>query len=148
MLLDLGCGCNKAPGYEGLDKVPFPGVTYVHDLEVIPWPFADSSVDGLRARHVLEHIHNLIDVMNEAHRILKPGAKFHIYVPMVVDSVGQIHPEAFQDPTHVRFFVPETWSYFTGRRETQMYGILPWQRLHYEEADWEAYVILEKVCTS
>jgi len=146
--LDLGCGLHKKPNCLGVDRTYLPGVDYVHDLEETPWPFKDGQFEALYATHLLEHIANLIPFMNEAHRILKPGGKFEIYVPLAIDVDGGIHPGAFQDPTHVRFFVKESFSYFTGRAETVPYGILPWVLEHYEErtrgGNMEAVAVLKK----
>jgi hypothetical protein len=72
----------------------------VHDLESFPWPWPDSSVDEIRANHVLEHLGKdagvFIGVMKEMYRVCKGGAKIEIVVP---------HPRSddfMNDPTHVR----------------------------------------------
>lgn len=108
--LDLGCGNNKKPSFIGIDKELFPGnVDVVTDLDVpgMALPYTDDSVDEIRAEHFLEHIHNLFPLMNECFRVLKPGGKFEIIVPLAES------PMAFGDPTHVRFFTGETFHYFT-----------------------------------
>ncbi len=148
MILNLGCGSNNREGQVGVDKLHLPGVDYVWDLENTPWPFDDESCKGIISHHVLEHINNIIPFMNEAHRILKDDCQFAIIVPLVMDESGQFHKEAFQDPTHVRFFVKESFSYFTGRAETVPYGILPWVQVEYKEivndGGAQAIVILQK----
>jgi len=48
-----------------------------------------------------------VAVMNECWRVLKPGGFMDIEVPTVGGN------GAFQDPTHRRFMVPETWEYFS-----------------------------------
>ncbi len=106
MKVDLGCGRAKAPGFAGMDRVALPGVDVVHDLEDVPWPFPDASVEALRASHVLEHVRDLIPVIEEAHRVLVPGGSFEIIVPHW-DTDG-----AHQDPTHLRFFAPGSFDYF------------------------------------
>lgn len=70
-------------------------------------PYGDDSVDEIRAFHFLEHIHNLFSLMNECHRVLKPGKTMDIIVPSAES------PMAFEDPTHVRFFTGGTFHYFT-----------------------------------
>lgn len=53
-----------------------------HDITE-PYPLPDDCVDSYQAEDVLEHIeyHEMIPVLNEIHRILKPGALFRISVP-------------------------------------------------------------------
>lgn len=105
--LDLGCGRVKLPGYIGMDRLPLPGVDVVHDLEILPWPLGDSSFDFVHCSHVLEHLENLVAVMEEVHRILRPGGSLFVRVPYYRS------PGAFQDPTHKRFFTEKTFEYFT-----------------------------------
>lgn len=108
MNIELGCGAFKNPGFKGLDKIPGPGVDIVCDLEDgIPLP--DNSVDLVCASHILEHINNLMGLMDEIHRVCKPGADVAICVPHY-KSIG-----AWQDPTHVRAFTELTFSYWDPR---------------------------------
>lgn len=76
------------------------------DLESGYLPFEDGSADEIEADQVFEHIRNFIPLMNEIHRILKPGGRLRANMPLA----GTV--QAFQDPTHVRFFVPETFAYW------------------------------------
>ncbi len=107
MKVDLGCGLAKPKGYIGTDKVSLPGVDTVFDLEKRPWPFPSESVSELRASHVLEHIHDLIAFMEEAHRVLVPHGLFEIIVP------AWTSPGAFEDPTHARYFTDRTFDHFS-----------------------------------
>ena len=54
IMLDLGCGPNKNQGFTGIDRGEFDGVDIVRDL-CRGLPFADSSIDGIMAKHILEH---------------------------------------------------------------------------------------------
>jgi hypothetical protein len=96
MKLDLGCGRLKLEGYIGVDSAPIPEVDVVHDLTIVPWPFADVSVDAVHSSHFFEHLTapQRIAMMHELHRIMKPGAEARIVTPYW-NSVG-----AIQDPTH------------------------------------------------
>lgn len=96
-LLDLGCGAKKPPGALGLDRYPFPGVDILADLED-GLPFRDGVFDEVRAVHVLEHVHNLVHLMNELYRVLRPGGVLRVLTP------HWRHANAVIDPTHVRFF--------------------------------------------
>jgi SAM-dependent methyltransferase len=69
-------------------------------------PFADDEFDIIVASHTLEHIRNILPLMQELHRVAKPGALFHIRVPFGGCSI------AFEDPTHVRQFFPKSFEYF------------------------------------
>lgn len=94
-----------------------------------PWPTADDSVDAIRAAHVMEHIpagEPRLAVMNEAHRVLRPGGVFEIRVPNCLS--GTWH--AFADPTHVSFWCVESFHYFDGLFAANAdYGIRPWTTL-------------------
>jgi predicted SAM-dependent methyltransferase len=72
LVLDIGCGKNKTPGAIGLDSRPFPGVDIVADLEG-KLPIPDNTYDVVYANQVLEHVYDLVGLMHELHRILKPG---------------------------------------------------------------------------
>ena len=110
MNIELGCGGNKNPGFKGLDKRPGPGVDIVCDLEEgIPLP--DNSVDLVSASHILEHITNIMGLMDEIYRVCKPNASIAICVPHY-KSIG-----AWQDPTHVRPFTEYTFFYWDPRHD-------------------------------
>lgn len=98
-VLNLGCGKVRIPGSIGVDRVKIEGyVDIVHDLDILPYPFEDNSIDEIHLYHVLEHLHSPIRKLEELHRILKPGGVLHIRVPHF-SSMG-----AFTDVTHVRPF--------------------------------------------
>ena len=58
--LDVGCGINKYPGAIGIDRNPATRADVLCDLDRVPYPFADSSFDQLRAIHVIEHVSDVI----------------------------------------------------------------------------------------
>ena len=78
--LDLGCGRHKREGFLGVDSSPDCGADVVHDLNVIPWPFEDASVDEVNCSHFLEHLDGAerIVFMNELYRVMKPGGLLSI----------------------------------------------------------------------
>jgi hypothetical protein len=55
---------------------------------------------------VIEHIRNLIGLMEEVYRISRPGGTVEVVVPYYT-SRG-----AFRDPTHVRYITEDTFQYF------------------------------------
>lgn len=105
-ILDLGCGAQKQhAGAIGLDCYRLPGVDLLAHLER-GLPIASDRVDQVYAVHVLEHVHALVPLMNEIHRVLKPDGVLHVMVPhwQFINAVA--------DPTHVRLFCAQTFKYF------------------------------------
>ena len=113
--LNLGCGKNPRLGYINVDISDQVNADIVADLNVLPWPWDDNSIDEIFTQDCFEHLSpigrvngqaNIIAVMGEVFRILKPGGKVEIIVP---STEG---PGAFQDPTHVTFWNRNTFMYF------------------------------------
>ena len=55
-ILDVGCGINKKAGAIGVDRNLASRADVIADLDRFPYPFRDSSFDGLQAVHVIEHL--------------------------------------------------------------------------------------------
>ena len=80
--LDLGCGPNKRSGFIGVD---------LHDAADLRWdlrwglPFPDASVSMIRSDHFFEHleIENVVALLRECHRVLKPGGLLDYSVPHI-----------------------------------------------------------------
>ncbi len=104
-VIDLGCGPNKIAGAIGVDLRGDRGVDLLCDIER-PLPFKTSSVDVIWLRHVVEHVRDLIGLMEEVYRIARHGAAVEVVVPYYT-SRG-----AFRDPTHVRYITEDTFQYF------------------------------------
>lgn len=105
--LHLGCGNDIKQDFINLDSVKLPGVDIVHDLNKFPWPFKQNVFEKIISISTLEHLENLIKVMEEIHRISKNEAIIEIRVPHF-SSLG-----AFKDPTHKIFFSYYSFDYFT-----------------------------------
>lgn len=105
-ILDLGCGNKKCAGAVGIDINPRSDADVIHDLNSFPYPFADSSFDEIIADNILEHLDDVVAVMEELSRIGKPGALTKIIVPYFRARW------AFIDPTHKRQFTAESFSFF------------------------------------
>ncbi len=131
--IDLGCGKHKRPQLQGVDNAVSGENILDADIEQgleCEAPFLDVIV----ADNILEHINNLIPLMNDCHDALHSTGRMHIRVPSATTSA------AFQDPTHVRFFVPETFDYFNvahmrWREYGCTYGIKPWHVVYNRMAD-------------
>jgi SAM-dependent methyltransferase len=94
----------------GLSWTKLQGVDVVADLEKCatdPIPLESDSVDEFLLRHVIEHIHASLEMMQELYRLAKPNAFATIVVPF-----GASDP-AWEDPTHVRAYFPGSFDYFS-----------------------------------
>jgi SAM-dependent methyltransferase len=97
-VLDVGCGSAKAPGAVGLDISPETQADIVHDLNVFPYPIEDSSFDQVLMQDVLEHVREPIRVLDELHRVLRPGGRLKLRTPHFSSLL------AYSDPTHQHYF--------------------------------------------
>ncbi|NNE44312.1 MAG: methyltransferase domain-containing protein [Gemmatimonadetes bacterium] len=104
-ILDVGCGNDKLPGAVGLDRGGAEA-DIRHDLDHLPWPVEADAFDLIRCQDVLEHLDDLVAVMEEIHRVARPGAEVRIRVPHF-SSV-----QAFTDITHRHFFSTESFQVF------------------------------------
>lgn len=110
-VLDLGCGTRKRPGSVGIDCNPASKADIIHDLNVTPYPFKSSEFDEIYVDNVLEHLDNVLAVMEELHRISGPGALVKIVVPYFRSRWACI------DPTHKHFFTAGSFDYFDENSE-------------------------------
>ena len=128
--LDIGCGTVPRNPYGrtevyAVDLAVPPGLDPARfrraNLVVEPIPFDDSSFDSVSAFDFLEHLPRLlptpdgrstrlpfIELMDEIHRVLKPGGLFYALTPAFPGD------EAFVDPTHVNPISAGTSRYFCG----------------------------------
>lgn len=75
-------------------------------------PFPADSIESIISHHCLEHLdRGFIRLMDECHRILKPGGIFRVIVPLFPSHT------AISDPDHRRYFTPETFNAFCGDGE-------------------------------
>jgi SAM-dependent methyltransferase len=110
MRLNVGCGRRTMEGWTNLDVVDIPGVDVVADLDACktsPLPFPDDYFDEFLLSHVIEHIKEPLPLMQELWRIAKPGALMTILVPHGASD------DAWEDPTHVRAYFPQSFGYFS-----------------------------------
>jgi len=124
-LLDLGGAHGCPPGYTSLD---------IADADICcdirkGLPFADSSVGCVRAYDFFEHVPRCssvdcdhgasgqglctVGLMNELYRVLVPGGWVISRTPST-DGRG-----AFQDPTHVSFWNPNSFWYYTRHEQAR-----------------------------
>lgn len=106
--LHLGCGRTILEGWVNLDCVDGPGIV-VADLDACgttPLPFDDDTFEEVFASHLIEHIKNPLPLMQELHRVCVNNAKAVFRCPNGASD------DAFEDPTHVRQYFPNSFMYF------------------------------------
>lgn len=113
-ILEIGCGKAKTKGAIGVDICRTEATDAICDLNDV-LPFVDSVFDRIYAVDVLEHLGDIKRVMEEVHRVAKPGAEFFIRVPHFSST------QAYGDFTHRHFFNTESFNYFTGGFEQYDY---------------------------
>jgi SAM-dependent methyltransferase len=94
-----------------VDRCPLAHVDVVHDLNVVPWPFEDSSVEHIMAIDLVEHLDDVVAFMDECWRILMPGGTLSI------QAVSWQSENLWRDPTHKRGFHQDTFLYFDPRTD-------------------------------
>jgi len=130
--LNIGAGYKRIRDFINIDSVQTGVTDVVMDIEKDHLPYDDNSVDEIYCYEVLEHLENIIFVMNEMWRVMKPGGTLKGKVPGTWSG-------SIADPTHKRIFVPESFDYFTGinpehpeqpaRPKSANYGIKPWSKI-------------------
>ncbi len=98
------------PGWTNLDVVAGEGVDVVADLDACthtPLPFETDSVEEFLGSHLLEHIQHSLPLMQELHRIARPGARAVFHLPYGSSD------DAHEDPTHVRQYFLNSFGYFS-----------------------------------
>lgn len=132
--LDIGCGTTprnpfKADEVFGIDirEDLARNIRYA-DLAVEPIPYGDDAFDYVTAYEFLEHVPRVlyaptrrfpfVELMNEIHRVLKPGGVLLSHTPAFP------YAQAFQDPTHVNIITEATFpNYFDDQKTwARMYG--------------------------
>ena len=109
--LNLGSGFDYDINYINidLDDNQFK-VDLKLNLETAKLPYKDNSVDIVKACHILEHVQNFMPLMKEIWRVLKHEGILYIRVPEFPCAA------VIADPTHCRFFVPESFYLWTDNR--------------------------------
>ena len=107
VVLDVGCGRDKVRGAMGIDCAESALADIRHDLNIYPWPLAESSMDAVVMRNFIEHAQDVVRLMEEVHRILRPGGHVLITTP----HFSSVY--SYQDPTHRWHFAFDSLEYFT-----------------------------------
>jgi len=111
-LLDVGCG-NKPTTKDGFITIGFDLRTMTKAAVVgnveHPLPFASNVFDEIYCYNILEHVHKIIQLLEELYRVGKPGAIIKILSPHFSGM------DAHQDITHVRGFGSRAFYPFIGK---------------------------------
>lgn len=136
MQLLLGCGSARVkklarPGHEEwsglvtLDLNADHAPDVVHDLNNLPLPFPDNSIEEIHAYDVLEHVGQQGDwrtffaQFSEFWRLLEPGGQLFAISPHPTS------PWAWGDPGHTRVLSPEMLVYLCQPQYDAQVGITP-----------------------
>lgn len=96
--LNLGSGERRIDGFLNVDCVPLAGVDILADLNEPLAELPNDSVEAVYARHTLEHVGKLTELLAELHRVTRADGRIEVIVPHFSNPYG------YSDPTHVRFF--------------------------------------------
>lgn len=88
--LHLGSGNNYLAGFVNVDNNTHLKTDVACDLNLYPYPFEDSEFDEVLADHIIEHLDDPLDFIQEIYRISKNNAKVTIKCPHF--SCNWIHP--------------------------------------------------------
>jgi len=105
-VLDVGCGRDKFPGSDGIDYAVNSVADVMHDLDDFPYPIPDDTYEVILCRNVIEHVPDVVGLMEEIHRVGKNGADVIITTPHFSSLYS------YQDPTHVRHLAYDSMEYF------------------------------------
>ncbi|MFC2076385.1 methyltransferase domain-containing protein [candidate division KSB1 bacterium] len=106
-VLDLGSGLKvRVPGACRLDRSLDGKPTVVADLDRHSLPFLDRSFDRILCIQILEHFSDIPRIMDELHRLCRPGGTLEIVTPHFS------HRNAFTDPTHKHQFGARSFDFF------------------------------------
>ncbi len=106
MKLNLGCGNKQIDGFVGVDRIKTKTTDVIHNLNIFPYPFPENCATEIILDNVLEHLDDVIAVMEELYRLAAPNAVIIIKVPYFKSN------SAFTDPTHKHFFTETSFKYF------------------------------------
>jgi len=113
MKLNIGCGRTPLKGWLNVDCMAAVGEDSIVDIianldaDQVKLPLEDDSCDEFLLSHVLEHINKPLPLMEELHRIAKPGALAVVRCPYGSSD------DAWEDPTHVRPYFMNSFGYFS-----------------------------------
>jgi len=113
--LNFGCGKDIRKDYINMDIVKIDGVDVIHNFNKFPYPFKDNTFEEVYCKHVLESVKELVNVMEELHRICKNGAIIKVYD--IYYNCSGVH----NDPYLIRSFNDNSFNFLEKDYETSFY---------------------------
>lgn len=129
-LLEIGCGSGQTLNFmnrlgwrvQGLDfdaisvrKAQSKGINvHLGTLEEQKYP--DNHFDSIIMSHVIEHVHEPLNILSESKRILKPGGQLTIATPNSKSLGHMLFKDSWrglEPPRHLHVFSPESLNYLT-----------------------------------
>lgn len=141
--LNIGCGpvSRWIPNTEGLDIIDF-GQKYVSSIFKFEPPY---QYDVIFAHHFFEHFLDTVTLMEKVGSMLKIGGALDIRVPTLP------YPQAYVDPTHVKYIPKQADVFFGYFTDKSMAGHC-YTKCKFEivgmESDrfeWETHICLKRI---
>jgi len=106
--LNLGCGELPQSSCLNVDKRRTSIVDVIADLDLkgFYFPFKDEQFEAVYIIDVIEHLDDVIKVMEEIHRVLKPGGR------VFIRTTYWRTENSFTDPTHKHYFTEKSFDFF------------------------------------
>lgn len=80
-----------------------------NEEQAVGLPFPDNSIESIITHHAFEHVRDgFVPLMDDCHRVLKPGGVLRIVVPLFPSKA------AVEDPDHKRYFMVNSFESFCG----------------------------------
>ncbi len=132
MKINLGAGNDIQKGYVNHDRIKHRSeIEICFDLEAFPWPLQDNSYEEIRMWDVIEHMSNIIGVIDECWRVLKPNGL------LTMKACGWKNENFWVDITHKKAFHRKSMDYFDPTTEIgKEYGF-------YTDKKWKIIEITE-----
>ena len=122
-VIDLGYGDGSFLKSLERNKVECKGYDYdTINFENDKIPEASNTIDFITSNSVIEHLNDCTNLLQEAHRILKPGGKLILITPNFFFD----YKNFYDDPTHVNPFTIEKLETLLDMSGFKNIKVLPW----------------------
>ena len=143
-VLNLGCGFKHMIGVVNVDAFDICQPDVVWDLNEVPWPWEENSIDKIYMHHVLEHLTNWWEAFEECGRVLKVGGIVEISVPDASSDSALAYRDHHQIFTPFTFhgahdFKGEPFRHGTNAWARMVSGSVPLKIINYEQKPFKHY---------